>query len=113
MNSHDPFYSCVSPILCEYCDSSDHDTCNCPYRGYADAKCASVEKKSNELAELETMKVRIAEYSQCFNQSRENYGKPDSSIGSPKPGVTLYDDFEPSYQSRSNLQDVEPLPRLE
>ena len=29
-NSHDPSYSCASPVLCEYYDSSDHDACNCP-----------------------------------------------------------------------------------
>jgi len=49
MNSHDPFDSCVSPILCEYCNSSDHDTCNCPYHAYVDFTCASVEKKINEM----------------------------------------------------------------
>ena len=32
MNSHDLSYSCVSPALCEYCDSSNHDACNCLYR---------------------------------------------------------------------------------
>ena len=100
-------------MLCEYYESSDHDTCNCPYRGYADAKCASVEKKSNELAELETMKVRIAEYSQCFNQSRENYGELDSSLWSPKPKVSFYDDFDSSYLTRPNLKEDMPLPSLE
>jgi len=37
-----------------------------------DATCASVERKINEMTDkmLETMKVRIAELSQCLNQSR-------------------------------------------
>ena len=37
----------------------------------------------------------------------------DSSLGSQKPEVSLYANFEPPYQSRSDLQDVEPLPSLE
>jgi len=45
IDSHDSCYSYVSLILCEYCDSYDHDTCNCRYRAYADAICTSVEKK--------------------------------------------------------------------
>jgi len=51
----------MSPVLCEYCDSSDHSTCNCPYRAYVDAICASVEKKINELTDkmIENMKMRI------------------------------------------------------
>jgi len=62
----------VCPVLCEYYDSYDNDTCNCPYRAYVDATCASVKKKINELTDkmIENMKVRIAEYSQCFNQRR-------------------------------------------
>jgi len=42
-----------------------------------------------------------------------NLHETDSSLGSPKPEVSLYDDFEPCYQSRSNLQDFEPLPSVE
>jgi len=61
---------------------------------------------------VETMKQRIAEYFNCFNHS-SNLHENDSSLGTPKPEVNLYDDFEPSYQSMSNLQDVEPLPSLE
>jgi len=74
-----------------------------------------VEKKINELNDkmIENLKVRIAEYSQCFNQSREICNEPDSSLGYTKPEVSFYDDFESSYQSRSNLKDVEPLPNLE
>ena len=96
MNSHDPFYSFVSPIYCEYCDSSDHDTCNCPYRAYLDAKCASVEKKINKLADkmIENMKVRIAECSHCLIKVGWNSNELDSSLGSPKLEVSLYDDFE-------------------
>jgi len=103
INSYDPFQSSISPILCEYCDSSGHDTCNCPYCDYVDATYASVEKKLYELTDkmIENMKVRIAEYSQCFNQSRANCNESNSSLGSLKPEVSLYDDFEPSYLTRS------------
>jgi len=31
LDSYAPSYSCVSPALCDYCESSAHDTCNCPY----------------------------------------------------------------------------------
>jgi len=34
---------------------------------------------------IETMKERIAEYSQCVNHSRENYNESNSALGSPKP----------------------------
>jgi len=105
----------VSPVLCNYCDSSDHDTCNCPYRAYVDATCVSVEKEINELTDkmIENMKVRIAEYSQYFSQSRENYSGPDSSLGSPKPRVSLYDDFETAYPARPNLNEEMPLLSLD
>jgi len=39
--------------------------------------------------------------------------RPDSSLGSPKSKVSLYDDFEPSYLTRSNLHDDIPLLNLE
>jgi len=85
----------MSPVLCDYCESSDQDVLICPFRPYIDATRASVEKKINELTDkmIETLKVRIVEYSQCFSQSRENYSEHDSSLGSLKPGVSLYDDF--------------------
>jgi len=65
MNSYDPFQSYVPPVLCDYCESSNHDACNSPYHAYVDAKCASIGKTINELTEgmLETMKERIAGYS--------------------------------------------------
>jgi len=58
VDSHEPFYSCVPPVLCEYCESSGHDACNCPYHEYVDATCASVEKTINEMTNqmIETMK---------------------------------------------------------
>jgi len=59
------------------------------------------------------MKKRIAECSQCFNQSRENCSEPDSSLGSPEPAVSLDDNFDPSYQSRPQLKENMPLPNLE
>ena len=61
-------------MLCNYYKSSDHDTCNGLYRDYIDATCASDDKTINDITDkmIENMKVRIAEYSQCSNQSREN-----------------------------------------
>ena len=62
---------------------------------------------------IENIKVRIAEYSKCFNQRRANCNELDSSLGSPKPEVSLYDDFEPSYLSHPNLNNDMPLPSVE
>jgi len=59
------------------------------------------------------MKKRIAEYSQYFNQSRENYIEPDSSLGSPESATNLDDDFDPSYQSKAHLNENMPLHNLE
>ena len=105
------------PVLCDYCESSNHDACNCLYRDYVDATCASVGKTINYMTDkmTENMKKRIVEYSHYFNHSREdiNLHEIDSTLGFPTPKVILYDDFEPSYQFRSNLQDVIPLPSLE
>jgi len=105
----------VPPVLCDYCESSDHAAYTCPFRAYVDATYASVEKKINELTNkmIENLKVRIAEYSQCINQSRKNCNKPNSRLGSPKPEVSLSDDFEPSYQSRPHSHDDLSLPSLE
>ena len=105
----------MSSILCEYCDSSDRDTCKHPYLAHVDTTCASVEKRINELTDkmIGNMKVRITEYSQCFHQSRENCNDSDSSLGSLKSGVTLFDDFEPSYLARPNLNEDMPLPSQE
>jgi len=98
----------VLPVLCAYCESSCHDAYSCPYCNYVDATCASVEQRINALTNkvLETMKKRIPEYSHCFSQSRKRCDELDSSLGSPKPVVSLYDDFEPSYQSRPSLNDA-------
>ena len=117
IDSHGPSYSCVSPVLCEYYDSHDHDTCNCPYRAYADATFASVEKKINELTDkmIENMKVRIAGYSQCFHQSRDTCNESDSSLGSHhscekviEPSNLQFDDdiFSVEYESISCGFDV-------
>ena len=57
--------------------------------------------------------MRIAEYSQCFNQSRENCNEPDSILGSPKLEVSFYDDFESSYLARPDLNNDMPLPSVE
>jgi len=74
-----------------------------------------VEKKINELTHkmIENLKVRIAEYSQCFKQSREICNEPDSSLGSLKPEVSLYDDFELSYYAGPNLNEEMLLPSLD
>ena len=69
---------------------------------FADAKCASVGKKINDMTErmFEVMKKRITKYSQRFNQSRENYGESYSSLGSPTYEVSLCDNFDPPYLAR-------------
>ena len=105
----------MSSVLCEYCDSYDHDACYCPYYAYVDATYVSVEKKINVLTDkmIENIKVRIAEYSKCFNQSRENCNEPDSSLGSPKFEVNIYDDFKPPYLARPDLNNDMPLPSVE
>ena len=59
------------------------------------------------------MKVRIATYSQCFNQNRETYSELDYSLGSPKPNIGLYDDFEHSYSATPDLNEHMCLSNLE
>ena len=65
IDSHNASHSYLPSVLCNYCESSDHAACHCPYRAYVDATCASVKRKINELADqmVATMKKRIAEYS--------------------------------------------------
>ena len=115
MNSYDPSYSYMPPVLCIYCESSYHDARTCVFRAYVDATCASFEKKINDMTDqmIETMKVRIAICSPCFNQNRETYSELDSSLGSPESDVSLYDDFEPSYSARPDLNEHMYLPNLE
>ena len=105
----------MSPVLDDSCESSNHDVLTCPCRTYIDGTCASVKKKINELTDkmIENMKVRISEYSQCFNQSRENCNERDYSLESPKSEVSLYDDFEPSYLARPNFTNDMPLTSVE
>jgi len=62
---------------------------------------------------VETMQERIAEYSHYSNQSKENYNEPNSTLGSPKPAASFYDDFKPSYLTRPNLNNDMPLSSLE
>jgi len=116
-SSHDPSSSFVPPFLCNYYESSDHDVHTCLYRDYVDAIYARVKKAINDMTDkmIENMKKRIAEYSLCFSHKREdiNFQEPDSSLGSPKPEVSLYDDFKPSYVVRRNLNEDMPLPSLE
>ena len=38
-------YSIVSPILCDYCESSNHNVHNCPYHDYVDATYVTLEKQ--------------------------------------------------------------------
>ena len=69
MNSNDSFHSYMLPVLCDYCESSNHDARTCPFRDYAHATCASFEKKINEMTDqmIETMKARITTCSPCSN----------------------------------------------
>ena len=92
-----------------------HAACNCPYHAYVDATCASVEKMINDMTDrmIETMKERITEQFCWFNRSTENCTEPNSSLGSPKPEVSLYDDFESSYLARPDLHNDMPLPIVE
>ena len=62
MNSYDSFHSYMPPVLCDYCESPDHDASACPYRDYIDATYASFEKKINDMTDqmIETMKFRFA-----------------------------------------------------
>ena len=88
----------MPPVLCDYCESPSHDVSTCPYR----ATCARLEKKIDDMTDqmiklddrtdqfIETMKLRIAEYSQCFNQNRGTSREIDSSLGSPKSEISLY-----------------------
>jgi len=65
----------VTPVLCDYCEYHDHDAYTCPFRAYVDTTYVSFEKEINDMTDqmIETMKVRIAACSQCFNQNRETY----------------------------------------
>ena len=69
VNSYNSYDYYMAPVLCDYCESPDHDAYTCLYRDYLDATCASFEKKINYMTDqmIDTMKARIAEYSQCFN----------------------------------------------
>jgi len=117
IDSYDPSHSYFPLVLCDYCESSDHDVHTCPYRAYVDATSASAKKMINELTDkmVETVKEKIAEYSYYFSHNREdtNLYRPDFSLGSPKPEVSLYDDFESSYLTRPNLNDAMCLASLE
>jgi len=73
VNSYNPSYNCVPPVLCDCCESPDHDAYTCPFRVCVDATCVSFQKKINDMTDqmIEIMKVRIAACSSCFNQNRE------------------------------------------
>ena len=115
IDSHDSSYAAVPPVWCDYCKSSTHDACSCPYRDCFDAQYASLEKRIDELLvkTIEIMKARITEHSQSVNQSRENCHETDSCLRSPKPGVSLFDDLEPSYSVGPDLNENMCLPSLE
>ena len=101
---------------CNYCESSKHDVHNCPCRICVDATCASLGKIIHELTNkmIETTKEKIARYSQCFNQSMEDYNlhESNSSLGSLEPPVSFCDDFRPFIQSRPDLHDDMSFPNL-
>ena len=115
MNCSDPFHSDMLSVLCDYFESPYHDAYTCPFRDYIDDTYASFEKKINEMTDqmVETIKVRIAEYSQCFNQIRGTSSEIDSSLGSPKPKISLYEDFKPSNSVRPDLNENMSLPSSE
>ena len=115
MNSYDSYNYYMSPVLCDYYESPDHDAYTCTYRDYINAICASFEKKINDMTEqmMETMKVRIAEYSHCLDKNRETSSEIDFSLGSPKLDICLHDDFEPSYSARPDLKEKMCLPNLD
>jgi len=37
-------YSYVPLVSCDYCESSDHGVCNCPYHDYVDVTCVNLGK---------------------------------------------------------------------
>ena len=41
IDSYDPSHYYMPHILCNYCESSDHDAHICPYRAYVDTTCRS------------------------------------------------------------------------
>ena len=49
MNSNDPYYYYMPPVLYSNCEFSYHDAHTCPYRAFVDATCASFEREINEL----------------------------------------------------------------
>ena len=61
------------------------------------------------------MKKWITEYSHYLSHSREdtNLLKSHSNLGSPKPEVSLYNNFDHSYLARPNFNDDMPLSSLE
>ena len=101
----------MPPVLCDCCESPYHDVSTCSYR----ATCARLEKKINDMTDqmIETMKLRIVEYSQCFSRIRETSSEIDSNLGSPKPDIDLCDDSEPSSSTRPDLNENMCLPSLE
>jgi len=110
-------YSTMFPILCDYCESSDHNVHNCPFHDYVDARCVSLEKTINKLRDkmIKVMKEKIVEYSHCFNQSMEDnhLRQSDSNLGSLEPAVSLSDDFEHSIQVRLDSHNDVPFSSLE
>jgi len=61
---------------------------------------------------IETIRERITEYSWCISMEDTHLQESDSNLGSPKPQVSLYDDFEPSYFVRPIFNNDMPLPSL-
>ena len=52
------YYSCVPPILCDYCESFHHNSYNHPNGDYVDTRCQSLGKTINEMTDklVETIK---------------------------------------------------------
>jgi len=70
VNSYDPSYCYMPPVLYDYCESSYHDARTCLFCAYVDATCASFEKKINEMTDqmIEMMKAQIAACSPCLSK---------------------------------------------
>ena len=62
MNSYDSCNSYMLPVLCDYCESLDHDAYTSPYREYIDATCASFEKKINDMTDHMIVTIKIENY---------------------------------------------------
>ena len=101
--------------LCDHCESFDHNNNNCSYHDYMDPIRECLGKTANKMNDkmIETMKERITEYLNYFNQNKNDYNEHNSSLWSTRPKISLFGDFEPSYLGRHDLRDDISFPSLE